>query len=228
MSHKEQPIIYPIFDECKNFTLDSFWREELGKLAYNKFPPGLRYDAVKNNLTLKLDGKKIETYSLSENPADVFQIVMKILKGKYDMRSSRDLKIQKSIMDEAMKKRETDLDCEFKNIKPRHLKDQLIMDYLVVLKSKHSLTTGEFKNLVSVVQLGFQFRELSPNDVVYINGEVTDIQGLVFDEKERSFTTPETVHHSSSSKSEKRGPDRFYSCLKKFMSDDNNRVRKYC
>lgn len=226
-SNKEQPVIFPIFEECKTFTLDSFWRDELGKLACNRFPPGLRYDAAHHNLILKLDGKKSEVHALSEDsPSDAFQTVMKILKTRYDMRSSRDLKVQKKAIAEAMKKRETDLDCEFKNIKPRHLKDQLIMDYLLGLKTQYSLTAPEFKHLVSVVQLGFQFKSLSPNDVVYADGIVSDIQGLDFDEDSRAFITPQTS--GPVSKTEKTtSPDKFYSCLKKFIHDDHNRAKKF-
>lgn len=226
-SAKEQLVIFPIFDDCKTFTLDAFWRDEFTKLACNRFPMGMRYDAVHHNLVLKLDGRKTEVVALPEDsPADTFQIIMKILKGKYDMRSSRDLKVQKKAIEDAMRKREVDMDCDFKNIKPRHLKDQLIMDHLFDLKSKHRLTNTEFKYLVSVVQLGFQFRSLSPNDVIYADGVVSDIQGLEFDEENRVFITPESS--GPGSKTEKTtGPDKFYSCLKKFIHDDNTRVKKF-
>ena len=221
MSNKEQPVIYPIFDECKAYTLDSFWKDEFAKLACNRFPPGLRYDALRHNLILKLEGRKSEILALSpDNPADAFQVVMKVLKGRYDMRSSRDLKVQKKAIQDAMKKRETDLDCEFKNIKPRHLKDQLIMEYLLGLKMDRRLTAAEFRHLVSVVQLGFQFRSLSPSDVDYSEGIVKSIKGLEFDEKKRIFTTPH--HPGPVSKTEKTtGSDKFYSGVKKFIHDDN-------
>ena len=229
MSNKEQSIIFPIFEECKTFTLDSFWRDEFSKLACNRFPPGLRYDAHHHNLVLKLDGKKTEVLALPENDAaGAFQIVMKILKGRYDMRSSRDLKIQKKVIEDAMKKREMDLNCEFKDIKPRQLKDQLIMDYLTSLKTKHHLANSEFRQLISVVQLGFQFKNLSPGDVVYDTEKgVSDIHGLKFDDKTRMFVTPHSQSWSSSKTEKGIGPDRFYSCLRKFIHDDNSRVKKF-
>lgn len=228
MGHKEQSVIFPIFDECKVFTLDSFWRDEFGKLACNHFPPGMRYDSNHHNIILKLDGKKTEVISLPEDkPAETFQVIMKILKERYDMRSSRDLKVQKKAIEDAMKKREIDLDCEFRNIKPRQLKDQLIMDYLLSLKLRYRLSNSEFRHLVSVVQLGFQFRSLSPSDVIYADGVVSDIQGLKFDNKNRVFVTPQ--YSCSTSKTEKAaGPDKFYSCLRKFIHDGNNRARKFC
>jgi len=228
MSAKEQPVIFPIFEECKSFVLDSFWRDEFTKLACNRFPSGMRYDAVHHNLILKLDGKKSEVIALPEdNPAETFRAVMKILRGRYDMRSSRDLKVQKKAIEDAMKKREVDLDCEFKNIKPRHLKDQLIMDYLLGLKTMHRLTNSEFRHLVSVVQLGFQFRSLTPNDVVYANCIVSDITGLEFDEENRIFVTTAETSYPTSKTEKTAHPDKFYTCLKKFIHDDNNRARKF-
>ena len=105
MGAKEQPVIFPIFDECKAYTCDSFWKEEFAKLACNRFPPGMRYDAAHHNIILKLDGKKSEVVALPEDsPAEAFQVVMKVLIGIYVMRSSRDLKIQKTVIEDAMKK----------------------------------------------------------------------------------------------------------------------------
>lgn len=226
MATKEQLAIFPIFEECKTYTLDPFWRDKFSEFASNRFPPGMRYDAIHHNLVLKIDGKKSEVAALSEDePSETFQTMMKILKEKYDMKSSRDLKVQKKAIEEAIKKREVDLDCEFKNIKPRHLKDQLIMDYLAGLKQHHELTNIEFKHLISVVQLGFQFRSLSPSNVDYSNGVVSKITGLTFDEKKRIFTTPSPGPISKPEKS--TNIDRFYSSVKKFIQDDKNRVKKF-
>jgi len=227
MSSKEQSIIFQIFDDCKTYTLDLFWRDKFAEFACNRFPPGMRYDATHHNLVLKLDGKKTEVIALHEdNPTETFQIIMKVLKEKYDMRSSRDLKIQKKAIDDAMKKREVDLDCEFKNIKPRNLKDQLIMDYIAGLKLEHNLTEKEFKHLISTVHLGFQFRSLSPSDVIYSNCIVSDIVGLEFDEENRIFITPQYSGHVS--KPDKSSTaDKFYSHSKKFIHENNTRMKKF-
>ena len=226
---KEQHVIFPIFEECKNFTLDSFWRDEFSKLACNKFPPGMRYDSLHHNIILKTEGKKTEVLALPENnPSEAFQVVMKILKGRYDMRSSRDLKVQKKAIEDAMKKRDIDLNCEFKNIKPRHLKDHLIMEYLLKLKQTYLLTNTEFKHLVSVVQLGFQFKSLTPGDVNYADGVVSGIEGLVYDEKRRRFSTPDAATPPPCKQEKNTCPDRFYSTLKKFIHEDKARVKKFC
>lgn len=227
MSTKERAVIFPIFEECKSFTLDSFWRDKFTEFSCNQFPPGMRYDASRKNLVLKIDGKKTEFVSVNDkNPSETFQSMMRILRGKYDMRSSRDLKVQKKTIEEAMKKHEVDLNCEFKNIKPRNLKDRLIMNYISSLKIKHKLTDLEFNYLISVVQLGFQFRSISTSDVVYVDGAVTDITGLEFNEKNRIFTTPK--YTGTIPKSEKSSSaDKFYSNLKKFIHEDVTRAKKF-
>lgn len=227
MATKERAVIFPIFEECKSFTLDSFWRDKFTEFSCNHFPPGMRFDAVRKNLVLKIDGKKAEFVSVNDNnPAELFQSMMYILRDKYDMRSSRDIKVQKKSIEDAMKKHETDLNCEFKNIKPRSLKDRLIMNYISSLKLKYKLTDAEFNYLISVVQLGFQFKSLTTADVVYAEGVVSEIKGLTFDEKNRIFTTPQ--YTGTIPKSEKpSSADKFYSNLKKFIHEDNNRVKKF-
>ena len=143
-------IIHPLFEECKHYTLDPYWKEKFSSFACNRFPPGVRYDPANNNLILKLDGKRSEVIGLPEDdPAFVFKIVMAVMRDRLNMNSNRDLKFRKEEMAGFAQERVCDLDCEWKKIKPRHLKDQLITDYIAELKQKHKLNLAEVKNTLS-------------------------------------------------------------------------------
>lgn len=220
-------IIHPVFEECQNYTLDPYWKEKFSNFARNRFPTGVRYDPTHRNLILKLDNKKTEVVALPEDdPTYCFQIVMKILRERLNMHSNRDLKSRKEEMTNASQKNVCDLDCEWKKIKPRHLKDQLMMDYIAELKQTHKLTPAEVKHLISVVQLGFQFKALSQDDVEFSDGVIKNIEGLEFDEETRKFITPE--YACSSKAAEKTSnADKFYSSLKKFLRDDAIRMNKF-
>jgi len=220
-------VIHQIFADCKNYNLDPYWKEKFDKFSKNKFPSGVRYDSNHQNLVLKLDGKKSEIIALPvDDAAHTFQIVMKVLQEKLNMRSNRDVKLQKEEMDEFRSQNTCDLDCEWKKIKPKHLKDQLIMDYIAKLKEKHNLNDSEVKNLVSIVQIGFQFRSLSQDDVEFVNGIIKTINNLEFDEENRKFITPE--YGSVAKVMEKNtNVNKFYTGMKKFIRDNNLRVTKF-
>jgi len=220
-------VIHPIFLECKNYTFDPYWKEKFDNFSKNKFPQGVRYDANHQNLILKIDGKKTEIIALPvEDPAYTFQILMKILQERLNMRSNRDITLQKEEMDNFCSQNVCEMECEWKKIKPKNLKDQLIMDYIAKLKEKHNLNDRETKNLVSTIQIGFQFRSLSQEDVEFSNGTIHNIENLTFDKKTRKFTVPEYgAPTKAANKTVKI--DKFYSGMKKFIRDNNLRINKF-
>ena len=151
---------------------------------------------------------------------------MKVMKQKLGMRSTRDLKIQKEEIEHVIKQRSIDLECDFKKIKPKHLKDQLIMNYIISLKEKYGLSAAEYNIAVSVIQLGFQFKSITSDNVLYENGEIQSIEGLEFDKKKRKFTLPS--YAKIPTKVEKISTtDKFITAMHKFVKDNNLRALKF-
>ena len=142
--------IYPIFEECRDCTLDSYWKEIFSDCARNKFPKGIRYDGRKNVLYVRQPSARATkplTYSLSNDPREVFKMMMDIFRNKMGMRSVRDLQLQQEELNEIKNSEgQINMDCEWKDIKPRYLRDQIIMDYVMSLKDKHDLTPRQTKN----------------------------------------------------------------------------------
>lgn len=222
-------VIYPLFEECKGYTLDPYWQEQFSNFAANRFPQGVRYDQGRKNLVLKINGKT-EIVALPENnPSETFQIIMNVLKSRLNLRSTRDLKIQRQEMEENLEEQKANAQehmmCEWRKIKPKNLKDQFIMDYIAVLQQRHSLTPAEVRHLTSVVQIGFQFHSLSSSDVEYTNGAIKNIKNLVFCPKTRKFSTPAVSHFNKTEKPVKV-PNLFYSALDKYLKEDSLRLSK--
>lgn len=225
MGARERSIIFPIFEECKNYTLDQCWMDWFSNFACNKFPPGVKYDPKHNNLILKV-GKTMEIIALPEDPANLFSTLMSVMKQKLGMRSTRDIKIQKDEIENAIKQRNIDLECDFKKIKPKHLKDQLIMNYIIHLKEKYGLDSNEYNVVASMVQLGFQFKSITPDCVIYEDGAIQSIEGLEFDEKKRKFTIPS--YPKVATKIEKiTSTDKFIAGMQKFIKENNIRAQKF-
>lgn len=179
--------IYPIFEKCMKFTLDSYWRDIFAGCAENKFPHGMKYNPSTHTLYVKKDAKKATPIVLPEKPVEVFKRMMTIFKTDLELISSRDIEIQSEELEDVKKHFTVEVNCDWKKIKPRYLREQFIIDYVGKLRDKYSLTLIEVKKLLSTIHTGFQFKQLSSDDIDYSNGEILDIRGLEFDEKKRIF-----------------------------------------
>jgi hypothetical protein len=227
-------IIFPIFEECKNFILDPFWKEQFSNFSHNQFPHGMKYDQAHHNLILRTD-KKTEIIALpgdnsgsftEKDTIETFQILMKVLREKLNISSTRDLKVKEGEVEEALKKRALDINCEWKKIKPKYIKEQLVTTYIGTLKERYSLSLTEVRQLTSIVQIGFQFKAFSQDDVVYSNGIVTSIKGLKFDKKNRIFIIPQCPRVPT--KAEKPSTaNKMFSNIDKFLRDNTLRVTKF-
>lgn len=215
-----------IFEECSKYTLDGFWIEQFQNFAQNKFPQGVRYDHAQNALILKIDGKK-DVIELSQNPEKTFQIVMSILKNKLNLRSTRDLKLQKSEINKLIEQRVCDTNCEWAKIKPKNLRDQLIMNYITYLKNKYSLNPMELRRLIALINMGFKFKYISQNDVVYKNGKILKIECLQINKKTKEFKIPYNPVASKATKQKKTCNNEFYSEMSKYINLNTKRRNKY-
>lgn len=215
MAKKSEVYIYPFFHECGKYTLDPFWKEKFEELANNIFPDGLRYDQKNNRFMIE----GVST-PLPVKVTDAYKKILDVLKNKFKIYSNRELS-EKYGEEEFKKKVET---IEFKSVKSKHTKEQLIMEYASKLKKEYNLTPSEFSNLLATIQLAFQFKSLTVDDVEY-DGTIKKIEGLKFSKDNRTFLVPEAP--VTNSKSEKpQNSDKFKSAVKKYFKEDDLRKTK--
>lgn len=181
----------------------------------------MRYDPTHNNIIIKIDGKT-EVIDIPTDPIQVFQTMMRIFRESMGMMSSRDLVVQKDEMESARQQRQVDLDCDWKKIKPKSLKNQLLSDFVWRLRDKYGLTNAEVKKLFSVIHIGFQFHSLTGDGVNYSRGKIRSIEGLTFNPKTRTFSVPE--FSVGTSKSDKVVPSsRLYTMVDKYLREQVTR-----
>jgi len=155
---------------------------------------------------------------IPDSPVELFQVMMLIFREKLGLRSSRDLQTQAQELEDVKEKNKINLDCEWKKLKPRALKDELIMNYVMKLTADHELDSKESKTLLTTIYLGFQYKKLTADHVDYENGVINNIIGLEVDSKERTFYI--TNEPKVTSKSEKSVQTRrFWRDVDKFLRD---------
>lgn len=191
-------VVHPIFTECQEYTLDPYWRDIFSRCACNRFPRGVRYDGKKNTIYLKLPGGiggKKEFFVLPREPTRVFEIMMEIFRS-IGLRSQKDLQLQKDEMEKIRKARCIDLDCHWKDLKPRYLKERMILNYVLTIQREFNLSQKEAKRLLNTIHLGFQLKQLTSDDVKYEKGRILDINSLEIDGEKRAFTIVKPIKTS--------------------------------
>lgn len=184
-------IVYPFFLEFSDFTFDDFWKEIFINCACDRFPRGVKYDAESHTLYVRtpdVGGRsKVEPIKLPSKPNEAYLSVINIFQEKLNIYSSSDLKLKRKELEESKENIKINLDCEWKQLKPRSLRDNFIMDYVISLGDEHSLPPKEVKRLFHLLHTGFQFKQIDSNNVQYANGKIISISGVKYFPEEKTF-----------------------------------------
>ena len=178
----KKEIIYPIFVQCCPFARDSFWENVFEDLAYGKCPYGTYISkdflccSYKNkNFSYKIE-KKV-------SPEVLYNEIYILFTEKLGLLSQKD-KIQKKKafvdLEDNMKKSRT----LWSDIRKKNIKDLLIELYVTHVKSKHSLSLKQAKNLLSIIIIAMVFKVITNNDIQYENGRIQHINGIDFVKKQ--------------------------------------------
>ena len=178
------------FLNCQDFAFDTFWKEILYNCACNRFPRGVKYHQFKNTIRVRYEHAgqlKKETFSIPKDSYETYTLLMYIFKELLGLRSQYDIKFSRQELEEIRLKIDIDLNCEWKKLKSRSMRNQLLMTFVVTEVNKRDLDVKYVKYLYNVIQLGFQSKQLTSGDVQYEKGVITSISGLEYDESTQEF-----------------------------------------
>jgi len=159
-------LVYPIFLNCCQYTDDIFWEDIFADLAFGKPPFGtyLSKDFLCCSLKQKEFNYKIE----NKDSVTVYKEVFYLLRNRLGI-FSRQEKVPK-ISD--FKK--------WNDIKKKNLKKLLIELFVIRMKTKHSLSITQTRNLLSTILNALVFKVITTTDIDYSNGRINKIEGINF------------------------------------------------
>lgn len=195
MSTPKKEIIFQNILACQAFTDDEYWKTIIYNCARNKIK-GMRYDKPKNVLQVRYDVKgkvQNESVTLPPSPEEVYKILMKYLKDMLRIQSDNDININKKNVEDMRTKGEIDLNCCWKKLKPRSIKTQILLDFSLSEVKKYNLPNSKSKDLYKIINLGFQFKKLTSNNVKYEKGIIVCIKGLEYNPKKKIFELTSNV-----------------------------------
>lgn len=176
----KREIIYPFFLECCQFATDVYWENIFEDLAYGKTPYGsyiskdfLCCSFKKKNFSYKIEKK---------DPKQLYTEVYSLLTSKLGLLSSSEKNKKKMVFSETediiKDSRKT-----WSDIRKKNLKELLIELYVIRMKNRHNLTIKQARYLFSIIIMSLTLKVISPSDIEYNNGHITNIEGIEFKNK---------------------------------------------
>ncbi len=173
----KREIIYPIFLECCQYTIDKFWLSIFEDLAYSMAPYGTYIS--KDFLCCRYKKKEF-TYKIEKkDPKVCHDEVYLLLTKKLGLESHSEKLRSKKIFNEL----DSSLTSSIKtwnDIKKKNMKKILIELYVTRIRSEYSLTITQARYLLSIILLGIAFKVISSSDIKYSNGQIDEIIGISF------------------------------------------------
>ena len=202
-------MLYPVFDRCKRYTFDEYWRHLLTECAFGRFPST---DSARLSLdTCPLHSS--ETTALHENheksdttPTPALTLTLSVTSSKDQevhttshVLPTVDCEVMRTMISVFQKmglQSPTDLRLarsarsdvvEWKKTRQKQVKTKLLMDYLLAMQRKWKLNKKDTKNLFNKIQLALQFKTITSENIVCENSRITEIKGLGFEEGQYHF-----------------------------------------
>lgn len=175
----KRDIIYPIFLKCIEFIEnDMFWRDTFEDLSYGNCYQGSYIS--KGFLCSNVKGKEFVYKFIDKEPEKIYQDVSRLLKEKLNIMSKNDRKILINDFEEVQNNIKSLKNMEWENIKKKSLKDILFQNYLIHIKETYDLRDAQIKKLYNLINLGLMLKSIKNSDIIYENGKIKDIKGIVF------------------------------------------------
>jgi len=180
----KKEILYPVFLECLQFINDAFWENIFEDLAYGKTPYGtyINKDFLCCNYKNKEFSYKIE----KKDPKTLYNDIYSLLGKKLGILSIRD-KTNRQIDFQNIENELKECRKNWANIRKKNIKDLLIERYVLNMKNKYSLSYKQAQTLLSTIFIGLVFKVISVKDIKYSDGNITEIEGISFSNKEFKF-----------------------------------------
>lgn len=177
MTHIDE-LVYPFFIDCCKYTDDIFWKFVFEDLAYGKTPYGIYL--TKNFLCCNYKGKQF-SYKIEskKNTKILFEEIYDVLHRKFGLLSKTD-KVKRKKMFEDTEIEIQDNNKNWKKIRKKSIKRNIIEKYSINMKKKHKLTNLQMKKIFSIVLIGLIFKTITFDNISYYDGKIKEISGISY------------------------------------------------
>jgi hypothetical protein len=180
----KKEIIYPLFLECCQYTTDIFWENIFEDLAYGKPPYGTYIS--KDFLCCSYKKKEFSYKIERKTPELLHSDIYLLLKDKLGLLSQKE-KIKKRAAFQNIEENMNEHRKSWGKIRKKNIKDLLIEQFVLSMRSKYFLSIVQSRYLLSVIFISMVFKVITSSDIDYQNGVILGIDGISFNKKEIIF-----------------------------------------
>lgn len=182
----QQIVYYPIFEKCMKYTNDQFWIDKLFRAARDKFPKYVKYSETFNTLrySYRSSKKNISVY-IPNDPAEAINIFINFFHA-IGICSDLETEFQIQKTNFAIKTSKMKSPQNWSEV-PESSKSVYIDSYVEEIATEMKLSLKQKKSLHNMIKLGISMGLLSKDGIKVENFHITQINGLYYDRKMRSF-----------------------------------------
>ena len=139
----------------------------------------------------------------------LYNEVHELLHTKANINSSNDHYKLIKCFEEIEKELKDIKNSNWTSIKKKSIKDNIIENFIIDMKNTYNLSLSVCKELNSVIQLGLIFKTITHKDIVYEDGKIKSISGILF--KDNAFELRKDLfEYDSVSVYEKTTDEKYY------------------
>jgi hypothetical protein len=216
--HKiNRSIIFPVFDEMKQFETNTFWLNLMTRFSKNMLHKDFKF--LNNVLYFKATTKKHRDEILldTENVENTHKIFKDFMRKKGFLSQEEKNSINKIVEQEDNKEKNV-LEC-WKDIDKNQ--DYYIREFIIQLKEKYDLNFEEQSNLESNIRIGICSEFFNNDNIVFEDERIKNILNLVWNQEERKFSI-NTDGIKIKKKTEKKDINKIYTSYTVETSNDNS------
>jgi hypothetical protein len=173
---KEKDIIYPLLQECMNTESDNTWKQIFNNMSRGLCPKGM---IIQNGTILGSISKKnnIKYCFLDKSCEDIINNIKNLYSNLINIDSDKNKRSKE--FEEINDSYNDYVYMEWRSIKKKAIKDILLQNYCISLKSKYNLTSLSIKSGYETIFNALYLYKTHKNiDVEYNEGKIISIKDI--------------------------------------------------
>lgn len=179
-----EEVQHEIFEECMEVVQDEYWKQVFEQASFNRFPRLFSYSNGMLSFKSPHKRKKLE---IPESAVEAATLCMAFFKECGGLYSNEDRIKTGQYREDNMDKSKFLENCKWSDIKKSKVRNILLEHYINTLAKQHGLDDVGKIMLETTINTGFMLKYFDNKDVVFENGRIQKIHGLIYSESEKNF-----------------------------------------
>jgi hypothetical protein len=198
---KEKDIIFPVIQECIQYLEGTFWETFFDDLSRGKKTKNIIINNKCISTTTKRGGF---IYNYSDKDAKTIAIELKNILLSIGIYSDEDIKSNDNIKNASNEYLKMTEENEWKKIKNKKMKEQLITDFVISQRNKYKTSWNIAKDLYSLlIDSFFLLKTHKPNDVIMNGGKIENIIDIEWNNEIKLFINSRINYDENENKNKK-------------------------